>query len=433
MGLSTIVAEVLMLLIVIVLSSIVFIWAVPTFQSNTGQDNSGAAYAEKFSTLWGNFATFAPSNPEDVDSCIGTPLGSSLCPPSSAVTCTGSIAVATTATIIVPANGVCLITANVGSVFATTGSNLTVIGAKIGGSLEANYSASVTLRNAQIYGYTALLNDKVENIAGTSFNTSGNTSWCRGGEGCDSAVYTGGRAVFTMVNSTVNGMLESEVSHQSIITGNTITGELEVECADFGQITNNKIGMLTIDQNGILVISGNTINGNDSNYTGTNICSSGTATAVCYGCGNGYPCGNTYGNRWCAQGNNVVISGSHNDPACIGNIEIDIANTGIVPVNLVAAYMSNIPLAAPISWKLLSGGTVHSSLPITIPVGQSANVTMQWTPPSTSFAMPWMDVYFIFVSSHSNFVDGHLYFGYNPALTIPSQSRPENRICPPCY
>ncbi len=434
-GLSTIVAEVLMLLIVIILSSMVFIWAVPTFQFNTGQDNSGAAYAEKFSTLWGNFATFAPSTAEAVDKCTGIPA-SGLCPPSSPVTCTGSITVATTSNIIVPVNGVCVITANVGSVFASTGSNLTVVGATINGGLVGNYSASVTLKNVSVSGFTALLNDKADNIIGSSFDTSGNTSWCS--DGCDMAIYDGGRGTFSLVNSTINGQIESEVSHQAVVTGNTVTGRLEIESADFGQIMNNKAGMLDLDQNGIVVISGNTIYGNDSYYPGSNVCASGTATAVCYGCGNGYACGGVYGglvygNRWCAQGNNVVISGSHNDPACIGNLEIDITNTGSTTVNLIAAYMSGIPLAGPVTWKLFSGGASHSSLPITIPVGQSANVTMQWTPPPSSFALPWMDIYFIFVSSHNNFVDGHLYFGYNPALTIPSQSRPENRICPPCY
>ena len=433
-----------MLLIVIIMSSIVFIWVVPTFQSSTVGGNANAVYSEKFSTLWGNFATFAPSIPETVTTCtnLATYNGlSALCPIHSPyTTCkdpSSFVTASTTNNIYVPPNGVCVITAaSVGNVLATTGSNLTVIGTIINGGLVANYSRSITLTNAQITGFTGLLNDQSDTITGTSFNTSGNTNVCA--DGCDMAVYTGGRGVFSMVNSTVNGQFESEVSHQSIITGNTVTGRLEVESADYGQISNNKMGMLDLDQNGILVISGNTIYGNDSYYPGSDVCASGTATAICYGCGNSHPCGSAsgtyvYGNRWCAQGSNVISSGSHLDASCIGNIEIDVTNTGSIPVNLVAAYMSNIPVTGPLSWKLQSGGSVHSGLPIKIPVGQSANVTMQWTPPPTSFAMPWMDVYFVFVSSHSNFVDGHLYFGYNPALTIPSQSRPENRICPPCY
>src|SRR5437762_1174411 len=73
----------------------------------------------------------------------------------------------------------------------------------------------------------------------------------------------GGPGIFTMTNSTVNGELESEVGHQTFITSSTIVGRLEVESADFGQILNNKIGVLDLDQNGIIVISGNTIYGND--------------------------------------------------------------------------------------------------------------------------------------------------------------------------
>ena len=398
-----------MLLIVIMMSSIVFIWVVPTFQSNTGHDNSNAAYAEKFSTLWGNFATFAPSIPESVTACTGLPA-SGLCPPSSPVTCNGSISTATSANIVVPVNGVCLITANVGSVLAKMGSNLTVIGATINGGLVGNYSDSVTLKNVSVVGFTALLNDKSDNIVSSSFNTSHTTTWCA--DGCDMVMYGGGRGTFSLVNSTIFGQVESEVSHQAIVTGNTVYGRLEIESADFGQITSNKAQVLDLDQNGILVISGNTLTGDDQYYA--------TGTGILYGF-----------NRWCATGNNVV-SGSTSG-LCIGNIEIDITNTGSIPVNLVAAYMSNVPLAGPISWKLLSGGPVHNALPITIPVGQSANVTMQWNPPANSFVLPWMDIYFVFVSSHSNYVDGHLYFGYNPALTIPSQSRPENRVCPPCY
>jgi hypothetical protein len=403
-GMSTIVAEVLMVLVVIILSSIIYIWVVPTFQSAEVQGNSGAAYAEKFSTLWGNFATFAPSIPESL-------IGAAHSFPSS-TSCTSSITSATTHNIIVPANSVCVITANVGNVFVDSGANLTVVGATINGQLMAQSAASVTLRNARVTDWTDLENVGVLNISGSSFNTSGDTGNCT--DNCDSAIYSGGRGIVNFVNNTVNGMFESEVSHQAFISGNNINGgRLEVESADFGQITNNKIGVLDLDQNGILVISGNTIYGNDPSYSGK---------GILYGL-----------NRWCATGNNVIISGSNNQASCIGNIEVDVQNTGSIPVNLVAAYMSNIPLAGPISWKLGSGGSVHNSLPISIPVGQSANVTMQWTPPPGLASAPWTDIYFIFVSSHLNFVDGHIYFGYNPALTVQTQSRPENRVCPPCY
>ena len=409
-----------MLLIVIVMSSIVFVWVVPAFSSNTGSDNSGAAYGEKFQTIWGNFATFAPSIPETVTSCTNV-AASGLCPIQNPyVTCNGSITTATTSNVYVPVNGQCLITANVGNILAQQGSNLTIIGATVNGGIVANYSAIVTLTNMKVTGYTGLLNDNVISISGSQFNTALHTNYC--GDGCDEAIYEGGRGKFSMINSLVNGQIEAEVNHEAIVTGNTVTGRLEVESADFGQIVNNDIGMLDMDQNGILVISGNTVHGNDPYFPGNGSCASGTATAICYGL-----------NRWCSAGNNVVISGSHNEAVCIGNVEVDVANTGSTSVTLVAAYMTGLPLSGPLSWHLTSGGPTSSSLPIVIPAGKSANVTMQWTPPSGTFAMPWTGLYFLFVSSHGNYVDGYLYFGHNPALTIQTQSRLQNRVCPPCY
>lgn len=402
-ALSTVVAEVLMVLIVIILSSIVYIWAVPTFQQAEVNGNNSAVYSEKFSTVWGNFATFAPSIPEDLLGANGpfTPY----------TTCTSTITTATSANIFVPANAVCVISANVGSVYVSPGANLTASGMTITGELSGDNSASITLRNVHVTDWTTLSNVVKVNISGSSFNTSGDTGNCT--DNCDSALYEGGRGIFIFQNNTANGMVESEVSHQAVVTGNTINGgRLEIESADFGQITNNKVGVLDLDQNGIVVISGNTIYGNDPSYPGE---------AILFGL-----------NRWCASGNEVILSGSQTG-ICVGNIEIDLVNTGSIPVNLVGAYMSGIPLAGPISWKLHSGGPIHSSLPIIIPVGQSANVTMQWTPPVGVGTLPWMDIYFLFLSSHNNYVDGHIYFGYNPALTVTSQSRPETQVCPPCH
>ena len=419
-GISTIVAEVLMLLIVIIMSGIVFVWVVPYFNSQTTTDNATAAYAEKFQTVWGNFATFAPSIPETVTQCTNVPA-SGLCPLANPkVNCPGTISTATANNIYVQPGHSCLITANVGSVLADYYSNLTIIGATVTGGLVANFSSSVTLTNVKITGFTGLLNVGVISVTGTQFDTSHTTTWCA--DGCDMAIYEGGPGDFSFTNNIVNGQIESEVSSHAVVNNNTVTGRLEVESASYGQLMNNKAGMLDLDQNGVLVISGNTVYGNDPYFPGNSNCASGTATAICYGT-----------NRWCATGNNVVISGSHNEAVCIGNIEVDLINTGTISVTLANAFMTGIPVSGPVSWKLTSGGTLHSGLPITIPVGQSANVTMQWTPPSTAFQMPWAGLYFIFVSSNSNYVDGYLYFGHNPALTIQSQSRLENRTCPPCY
>ena len=401
-GLDTIVAEVLMLLIIIIMSSIVFIWVVPTFQSSEVGGNSGATYSEKFSTLWGNFATFAASIPESVTQFNPDPW-------SKDNTCNGTINSAFAGNVYVPVNGNCVITATVGNVYVDTGGNLTVIGTTINGGLEAFHSLSVTLKNSNVAGWTGMTDVQAISITGSSLNTSQNTGTCT--DACDSAMYEGGRGSFSFVNNTVYGQIESEVGHQSVFRSNNVIGRLEVESADFGQIVNNHAQVLDLDQNGILVISGNTLTGNDPYFSGP---------ALRYGF-----------NRWCAAGNNVV-SGSTSG-SCIGNIEIDLVNTGNLPVNLVAAYMSNVALAGPISWKLLSGGAIHNSLPITIPVGQGANVTMQWTPPVNVGTLPWTDIYFVFVSSHGNYVDGHIYFGYNPALTVTGQSRPVNQVCPPCY
>src|SRR5438034_2020577 len=37
---------------------------------------------------------------------------------------------------------------------------------------------------------------------------------------------------------------------------------------------------------------------------------------------------------------------------------------------------------------------------------------------SSDLAMPWTGLYFVFVSSHINFVDGYLYFGHNPSTKL---------------
>ena len=391
---STIIAEVLMIVIVIIMSTIIFVWVVPTFTSNTGQDNTGAAYYEKFETIQGQFATFVQSTPETVRNSP---------PPSTPYqTCTLSspVILATSANIFVPSNSVCVITASVGNVFVSSGANLTVVGSTINGDLNANYSSSVTLRNANVSGFTGLYNVSVVSISGGSFNTSGNGA----------AMYGGGRGSFTMTGATVTGQVENEVGHQTFLIGNRISGNLEVESADQGQIINNTIASLDLDQNGVIVISGNTVN-----------------SYVVYGT-----------NGWCATGNNRVsgsISGN-----CVGNTEVDVMNTGSIPVKLIAVYLSNTALAGGLSWRLASGhlaqcGTSQSltctQLPIMIPVGDMAQITMGWTPPPGAFALPWNYIYFIFVSSHSNFVDGYLYFSIGLGLSM--QSRLENRICPPCY
>ena len=407
-GVATIIAEVMMVLIVILMSAIVYVWVVPAFTSQASQDNAGAAYSEKFETVRAQFATYVVSIPETVAAC-GSQDTNVGCSPGSFFTCGGSITTPHTGDVVVPVNGVCVITSTVnGNVYVFNGGNLTVIGGTINGGLEVDTALSVTLTNASVSGYTGLYNAQSVSITGSRFNTSGNLGICT--DACGAAMYAGGRGYFSMTNSNVTGQVENEVGHNTIVNNNHITGRLEIESADLGQIINNVVGSLDLDQNGTIVIAGNVVNGTAKYGT----------------------------NGWCGTGNNQ-ISGSTTG-TCIGNVEVDVRNTGATPVKFLQVYMTNIPLAGGLSWQLASGnpaqcGSGQSAtctlLPIIIPVGDMAEITMGWTAPAGSFPLPWNYIYFIFVSSHQNYVDGYLYF--QKGLGMPLQSRLEQRTCPPCY
>lgn len=398
---STIYAEAMMVVIVILMSTIIFVWVVPAFTTNTTSDNAGAAYAEKFQTVQGSYASFVQSIPEPVRTSPGPFTPYQTCSQSSPVNS------ATSNNIFVPMGAVCVLTVSVGNVFVSSSANLTVVGGTIIGQLIGNYSSTITLTNAKVTGYTGLFWIQTVTITNSFLNTSG-VGACT--DVCGAAMYAGGRGSFIMTASTVTGQIENEVGHQTYFISNHLGGRLEVESADQGQIINNTgITLLDLDQNGVLVVSGNNINGN-----------------ALYGT-----------NGWCGTGNNIItgsISGS-----CVGNVEVDVLNTGSTPAKLVSIFMSNIPLAGGLSWQLASGRLTQCgqtqvlvcvSLPIVIPVGDMARVTMGWTPPAGAFVQPWNYIYFIFLSSHSNYVDGNLY--YTTGLGLPNTSRIENRVCPPC-
>src|SRR5438128_8110344 len=420
-GLATIIAVVMSVLIVIPTSAIVYVWVVPAFTSQASKDNAGAAYAEKFETVRAQFANNAVSSPETVAAC-GSQDTSVGCAPSSYLTCGGSITSTYAGNVLVPVNGVCVITSTVnGNVYVYPGGNLTVTtGGIINGGLEADSASSVTLTNAKVSGFTGLYNVHTVNISGSALNTSGQ-SICT--DACGGALYAGGRGYFSMTNTNVTGQVENEVGHNTIVNNNHVSGRLEIESADLGQIINNVVGSLDLDANGTIVIAGNTV-------TGATGCPAPpiAGKSVCYG-----------SNAWCGTGNNQIPSGQTNG-SCIGNVEVDVRNTGSTPVTFVAVYMTNIPLVGVPSWQLASGnptqcGSGQSAtctlLPIVIPVGDMATITMGWTAPSGAFPLPWNYIYFIFVSSHQNYVDGYLYF--QQGLGMPLQSRLEQRICPPCY
>src|SRR5207244_3651394 len=321
-GVATIIAEVMMVLIVILLSAIVYVWVVPAFTSQARQDNAGAASAEKFETVRAQFANNAVSSPETVAAC-GSQDTSVGCSPGSYLTCNGSPPSPYTGNVLVPVNGVCLITSTVnGNVYVYSGGNLTVIRGTINGGLEVNAALVVTLTNAKVSGFTGLYNVQTVNISGSALNTSGQ-SICT--DACGGALYAGGRGFFSMTNTNVTGQVENEVGHNTIVNNNHITGRLEIESADLGQIINNVVGSLDLDQNGTIVIAGNIVNGTAKYGT----------------------------NGWCGTGNNQ-ISGSTTG-TCIGNVEVDVRNTGAATVKFVAVYMTNIHLAGVPSWQLASG------------------------------------------------------------------------------
>ncbi len=145
-----------MVLIVILMSTIIYIWVVPAFTSQTNQDNAGAAYAEKFETVWAQFANNAVSSPETVAACGSQDTNVGCSPGSSYTTCNGSITSSTPGDVFVPVNGVCLITTTTvnGNVYVSNGANLTVIGGIINGGLEVDAASVVTLTNTSVAGFT---------------------------------------------------------------------------------------------------------------------------------------------------------------------------------------------------------------------------------------------------------------------------------------
>src|SRR2546428_3127282 len=321
-GVATIIAEVMMVLIVILLSTIVYVWVVPAFTSQASKDNAGAAYSEKFETVRAQFASYAVSSPETVAACGSQDSTVGCAPGGSYLTCGGSITSAHTGDVLVPVNGACLITGTVnGNVYVYSGGNLTVIGGTINGGLEVDSALVVTLTNAHVSGFTGLYNVQTVNISGSAFATSGSTGITT--DMCCAAMYAGGRGYFSMTNSNVTGQVENEVGHNTIVNNNRISGRLEIESADLGQIINNVVGSLDLDANGTIVIAGNTV-------TGAAGCPAPpiAGKSVCYG-----------SNAWCGTGNNQIPSGQTNG-SCIGNVEVDVRNTGFITVTLVAGYLT---------------------------------------------------------------------------------------------
>ncbi len=384
-----------MVVIIIVMSTIIFVWVVPVFTGNTIHDNGQAAYLESFKTTQGSFIYSNQLGTEDTRTSPGPPTSNiQSCPPN----ITGPVS----KNIIVPAKASCTITAPVtGNVFVQTGATLIVNNTSITGGLVGNYSALVELINTSV-GCTStsyptcvgLYHIDVVTITGGTINGD---------------FYAGDRGSATMIGTTVTGMAEFEVNTASTIIGNKVGGQLEAEADGTATVVGNTAGGFDDDGNGAAVVSGNTFNGN-----------------VSYG-----------QDGWCAAGNNKVTGTTTG--TCNGQVALNLVNTGSIPVTLRSIYVDRKPSTA-VSWTLGPGATLQcgnslqttpcTQLPIVIPVGQGAQLTLTWTPPPSGVETVGLDIYVILVSSHSNFVDAHLYMGAD--LTITSQSHPLPRICPPC-
>ncbi len=357
---------------------------------NLGGDNSQARYLESFKTTQGDYVFTTQVQDEVVRTSSGPWSPNTQCTSSSPVT------LPHVGNILVPANGVCTISAQVtGNVYISQGASLTINRTSVTGTVNGNFSLQVSILNSNIGGDVGMYTVRSVNIVGGTI--SGN-------------LYVGDRAVASMTGALVQGTAEFEVNQASTITGNTVVGELEAEDDTFAQVTGNIAGSLDIDGDGAVAVSGNTING-----------------------------GVSWGrDGWCAAGNNK-ITGSQTG-TCAGQITISILNTGAIPVTLQSVYIGGVPTTGSISWTLgpgvalQCGSTVQSTpcavLPIVIPVGRTAQVTLGWVPPGSGFTMQGLDIYALMVSSHGDLVDAHLYMP--SGLTISSQSRPVQGVCPPC-
>ena len=379
-----------MILIVIIMSSLIYVWAGGALSQNLGGDNSHSRYLESFKTTQGDYVFTTQVQDEVVRTSPGPWSPNSVCSSSSPVNAmyVGNV--------LVPANGACVISAQVtGNVYVSSGASLTINKTTVTGTVNGNFSLQVSILSSSVGGGVGLYSVKVVNIVEGTI--SGN-------------LYVGDRAVVSMTGTTVQGTAEFEVNQASTITGNTVVGGLEAEDDTFAQVTGNTAGSLDIDGDGAVAVSGNTING-----------------------------GVSWGrDGWCAAGNNR-ITGSQTG-TCAGQVTISVLNTGAIPVTLQAVYIGGTPTTGSIGWTLgpglplQCGGTVQStvcnSLPIVIPVGSTAQVTLGWVPPGSGFTMQGLDVYILLVSLHGDFVDAHLYLP--SGLILSSQSRPVQGICPPC-
>jgi hypothetical protein len=377
-----------MVLIIIILSTMIYIWVGPVFTgaSNNG-DNSQAAYLESFTLTQGSYI---------YSSQVGTEATRTAPSPWTPNTlCTGPINTPFTGNLLVPAGATCTVTAKVtGNIYAQSLATLIVNSTTVTGQIVGNYSLLINLNNANIQSDVSLYH--INQVIITGGTITGN-------------LYVGDRGVASMIGTTVTGDAEFEVNTSTYVVNNHVGGELEAEADGTAVLQGNTMTYTDFDGNGAAIFSGNTVNGN-----------------VDYG-----------QDGWCASGGNIITGAVTS--SCTGQVSVTIENTGPTPVTLRAVYINHAPSSF-VSWNLGAGvsltcgsivlSTPCSQLPIVIPAHLTAQVTLTFTPPTSGVQVIGLDVYVVFVSTHSNYVDGNIYLGSD--LSTPNNSRQLARVCPPC-
>ena len=229
-----------MVLVVVIMSSIIYIWATPALSQNLTNNNNQYAYLESFNTVQGSYVFSSNVGTEPTRAPPNGPWT-----PNQQCTVNSPIASPHSGNILVPANAVCTITAAViGNVYVSPGASLTINAATITGTLIGNFPEQVTLTNAVITGDLGMYNPNVVTITGGS--VGGN-------------LYIGNRGYITMTGTTVVGDAEFEVNQADTIVGNTIGGQLEAEADGTALVTGNVAYQIDDDGNGAAIISGNTV------------------------------------------------------------------------------------------------------------------------------------------------------------------------------
>jgi predicted RecA/RadA family phage recombinase len=332
-GVSTIIAELMMILIVLMMSVIVFVFYSGVF----GALLTGVSiHPEEFTII----AAGAPASGAFNASAV-QPTGSAPSVSTSGTVCTSSSPITGTVSgVYVPPGQSCTITATanvMSGVEVNFGASLTVQGATISGGIKDNSSSSITLQSgATVSGGISLYGTGNFYLTGSQISSG---SVVLNGVKYASISSTTGAGLSGGINAFSSGSVQVD---SNIISGGTF-------------FTNDQVVRLTNNSgNGGIHFT------NDPNCLMANNTISGGVSGVCTGGTNGG--------------------------------DLDIANTGAYTVSFVTLYLNSQPWSG-VSWQLFSGTTEQcgsavipvgpcSLWPIVIPPGQSVHITFTWVSPS---------------------------------------------------